>query len=84
MSGRANIISDKEFRDKNKVLTTSNQPKHGENHNGSSKDEMMCVFSRGRVFLRPCSFFVDFHFFPLVCSRHTFLSLGDFAVYTEH
>ena len=30
VSGRANVISDKEFRDKNKVLTTSNQQKHGE------------------------------------------------------
>jgi len=28
VSGRANVISDKEFRDKNKVLTTSDQQKH--------------------------------------------------------
>ncbi|KAJ7377351.1 hypothetical protein OS493_029710 [Desmophyllum pertusum] len=30
VSGRANVISDKEFRDKNKALTTSNQQKHAE------------------------------------------------------
>jgi len=34
VSGRANVISDKEFRDKNKVLTTSGQQKHGEVQNG--------------------------------------------------
>ena len=33
MSGRVNVISDKEFRDKNKVLTTSNQQQHGETNN---------------------------------------------------
>ena len=33
VSGRANVISDKEFRDKNKVLMTSNQQQHGKANN---------------------------------------------------
>ena len=79
MSGRANVISDKEFRDKNKVLTTSDQQKHGEAHNfyfSSSKDEIISVFGRSRVFLRLCLLFVDFHSFSLGCSRHMGLSPG--------
>ena len=52
MSGRANVISDKEFRDKNKALTTSNQQKHGEEYEP-------LVFSVSK------EFFPDFHFaFP--------------------
>ena len=33
VSGRANVISDREFRDKNKALTTSSQQKHGTDNN---------------------------------------------------
>lgn len=88
VSGRANVISDKEFRDKNKVLMTSNQQPHGKANNVlfSVRQKTMSVFRRSRVFLRLCSLFVDFLalFQSLVCSRHTCLSPGHFAAHTEH
>jgi len=33
VSGRANVMSDKECRDKNKLLTTSSHQNHGEANN---------------------------------------------------
>ena len=83
MSGRTNVISDKEFRDKNKVLTTSNQQKHGEANNvlfsvRPETGSLMSVFSQSQGFLRLCSFFFDFHSFFPACRRHTCLS--DWAI----
>lgn len=64
VSGRANVMSDKECRDKNKLLTTSSHQNHGEANNISfsvSPETGWCL--RGnKVFLRLCSFFYDFHF----------------------
>lgn len=48
MNGRANVISDKEFRDKNKALATTNQQKHGEEKRGEMSACIKLVCSNSR------------------------------------
>lgn len=88
VSGRANVISDKEFRDKNKVLTTSNQQKHGEANNVlfsvRPKTEWCLHLVESKFFFGYVHFSSISILFPWrVVDTRVFL-LGHFAVHTEH
>lgn len=83
VSGRANVMSDKECRDKNKLLTTSGHQNHGEANNilfsVSPRNGMMSAFRGNQV----SSAMFIFRPYPLYARSLSSL-LEHSAVHIEH